>query len=180
MLQDGVNNITILSHGLPKTGQETSHATNDDGNCEIGWWIKRKVVDNRTRFIVKTLDGDEVVIDLATGLMWARDGDEAGCNSGGKLNWINCITYCNGLSFAGYSNWRLPNMQELFSITNQSTWNPAIWDSFTNVKWDTLTWTSTTRPFSTTYARAVHFSEGTPNTKLKTTAYYLRSVRGFT
>lgn len=178
-LKEELKLITPLSHGLPKTGQISNYRDGDDGQLEIGWWLRRKNADNKTRFLVKTIDGDEVVIDLATGLMWARDSDADGCNSGNKLNWTNSITYCNDLAFAGYTDWRLPNITELFSITNHETYNPAIWDSFTNVKYDDNYWSSTTRKFATTNARSISFSEGSYYTEAKTATNYLRAVRGF-
>jgi len=168
----------ILSRGLPKTGQETSYYATDDGQHEAGWWFGLLNANNRTRFVVKTLDGDDVVIDLATGLMWARDGDAAGCNNGNKVAWGTALGCCNILDFANFTDWRLPNILELCSIVNHEIYNPAIWDSFTNTKYDSEYWSSTTRPFSTTYARTISYSEGSYYSGEKTTKYYLRAVRG--
>lgn len=167
-----------FSRGLPKTGQATSYDTGDDGQYEAGWWLRRLNANNKTRFLVKTLSGDDVVIDLATGLMWARDGDANGCAMGAKKNWGLALDFALDLTFAGYSDWRLPNIMELFSIIKHEDYNPAIWAEFTNTKYTDNYWSSTTRKFSTSYARALSFSEGSYYTKAKTDSYYLRLVRG--
>lgn len=167
----------IITRGLPKTGQTTAYAVGDDGQYEAGWWRGRDWSNNRTRFLVKTLNGDEVVMDLATGLMWARDGNAAGCNNGSRNPWSISLAYCESLVFAGFSDWRLPNVLELQSIVNHNLVNPAIWDSFTNVHYNYYTWSSTTRKNLTTDAKAVSFSEGSLKYYAKTTSLYLRAVR---
>ncbi|MHC4423199.1 MAG: Lcl C-terminal domain-containing protein [Planctomycetota bacterium] len=168
----------ILSRGLPKTGQVTSYATGDDGTYEAGWWPKRLNANNRTRFIQKTINLDVIVIDLATGLMWPRDAGEAGGNYGNKETWTQALEYIGALTFAGFSDWRLPNILELQSICDWSLWNPAVQSVFQNVAYDTNYWSSTTRAFSTTNAKTLSFSEGTSYASAKSTSLYLLGVRG--
>ena len=167
----------IINRGLPKTEQSISYAGGDDGTHEAGWWVGRFRTNNRQRFILRTLAGDDIVFDRATGLMWARDGDAAGCFNGGQQFWANAITYCNGLNFAGFTDWRLPNIFELYSIGRMNAWNPAIQTAFTNTKWDYPYWSSTSRAFGTTAAWANHYSECRPQQNPKVTAFYLRAVR---
>ncbi|MEJ2744098.1 MAG: DUF1566 domain-containing protein [bacterium] len=62
-------------------------------------------------------NGDGTVSDNVTGLMWAKDGAGAGCYSGGAITgWSNAIDWADGLTFAGYSDWRLPNIIEMESL----------------------------------------------------------------
>jgi hypothetical protein len=69
-------------------------------------------------------NGDGSVTDRGTGLVWQRCGmgqnNDTGC-SGSALadTWTNALSYCNGLALGGRT-WRLPNVNELKSITNRN------------------------------------------------------------
>ncbi len=93
---------------LPKTQQVTPATAGTDGYYQAGWWKGRDVDTNKTRFIAQTIDGDDVIIDMATGLMWAADGNEAGCNNGATITWDNGLVYAELLDFAGFTDWRMP------------------------------------------------------------------------
>jgi arylsulfatase A-like enzyme len=56
---------------------------------------------------VNTNDG--TVTDLDTGLMWTQVPATA-------QSWSNALTYTEGLTTAGFSDWRLPNIKELQSL----------------------------------------------------------------
>lgn len=64
-------------------------------------------------------NGDGTVTDTRTGLMWQQD-------DGGQMNWLSAINYCENLDLAGYSDWRMPNRNELQSLVDYSEYNPAI------------------------------------------------------
>ncbi len=167
----------ILSRGLPKTGQRIEYsAGEDDGALERGWWVRKANITNRVRFLIKTLSGDDVVVDRATGLMWARDGNAAGCLFGAVSAWNGAQIYATGLNFAGFSDWSIPNIVELFSIVDFEIVQPVIWPPFTNTQPERY-WSSTTRLSSTTRAYYVKFTTGIVGDYLKTTPLYLRCVR---
>lgn len=167
----------ILSRGLPKTGQDILAAPGDDGICQAGWWVKRKIANNRTRFIAKTIDGDVVVFDRATGLCWAGDGNEAGCNNGATLAWGDAIIYANILDFAGFTDWRVPNKSELYSLVNHSIYSPSIAEPpFSNTA-SGYYWSSTTRADITTKVWRVDFACGFVSTPDKINSEHLRCVR---
>ena len=44
--------------------------------------------------------------------------------------WNDAVSYCNGLSYAGYSDWRLPTPQELLTIVDNSKQYPAIDETY--------------------------------------------------
>ena len=51
-------------------------------------------------------------MDPSTGLMWAaRD-------SGKRMGWHKATKYCRNLRLAGYSDWRLPSIDELHGLVN--------------------------------------------------------------
>ncbi|MBN2806426.1 MAG: DUF1566 domain-containing protein [Prolixibacteraceae bacterium] len=58
--------------------------------------------------------GDGTISDLATGLMWMK------ADNGKGVNWEDALDYAENLDFAGYSDWRLPNVKELQSIVDYS------------------------------------------------------------
>jgi hypothetical protein len=67
-----------------------------------------------------TDNGDGTVTDSRTGLMWQKQDD------GGFRNWDTALTYCEGLTLASHSDWRLPNIKALRSIVDNTKTNPAI------------------------------------------------------
>ena len=60
-------------------------------------------------FSSKTIDGDIVVIDAATALIWQKD-------SGFRSTWKEALKYCENLDYAGRRDWRLPNKNEVISL----------------------------------------------------------------
>ena len=66
-------------------------------------------------------NGDATVSDRATGLMWMQ-GDSghlsAGTYGDGALDWESSLAFCEGLSHAGYDDWRLPDAKELQSLVD--------------------------------------------------------------
>lgn len=69
-------------------------------------------------------NGDKTVTDKATGLMWSKDDSKKG------MNWEAALAYAENSDYAGYSDWRLPNVKELQSIVDYSGKFPAIDTSF--------------------------------------------------
>ena len=57
-------------------------------------------------------NSNATITDNATGLMWTKD------DSGTGMNWQQALEYAEGKEFAGYSDWRLPNIKELQSIVD--------------------------------------------------------------
>ena len=58
-------------------------------------------------------NGDTIVKDSATNLYWQKDSVK------GKT-WEEALAYCENLYYAGYSDWRLPNIRELASLLDYS------------------------------------------------------------
>jgi hypothetical protein len=65
-------------------------------------------------------NGDGTITDEATGLMWQKSG------SSRTRTWVRAQTYVRGLNkdvFAGYSDWRLPTIEELASLVEREKIN---------------------------------------------------------
>lgn len=137
---------------LSKTGQATIYATGDDGDLQKGaaWPSPRFTNPDGTMPVAGS-----VVVDRLTRLMWPQDGNAPGpvsCSPATTKTWqeaLNYITCLNANSFLGYSDWRLPNINELESLINAEQANPASWlneQGFRNVL-ATLYWSSTAFPY---------------------------------
>jgi len=88
-------------------------------------------------------DDKQVVIDKDRGLMWQDNLDKDSL----KLTYQEAVNYCKMLKLGGYTDWRVPKIEELSTIIDISRYNPAIVDSFVNVGNDDAKymWSSTLR-----------------------------------
>ncbi len=111
-------------------------------------------------------NANATVTDPVTGLTWMR------CAMGMTWTGSTCTgearTYtfdqANALTgtvtFAGQSDWRLPNIRELQTIVDRSVYNPAIdFAAFPNTP-NVYFWSSTPYAANPDYALPVHFSSG--------------------
>lgn len=162
---------------LPKTGQTTSYATGDDGDLEKG------VAWPSPRFTVGTGIEADCVTDNLTGLMWAKNANLPN----GTRTWQGALDYIASLNssggLCGYTDWRLPNINELESFVHAGESNTATWlnsQGFTNVQ-STYYWSSTTYAYNTLRAWGVDMGSRHVFSFYKsTTYYYVWPVRGTT
>jgi hypothetical protein len=78
---------------------------------DIDWHSTGKGVKHK--YEPKTINGDKVVIDHTTGLMWQQSGSEK------YIKYDNAKAYIKELNdkkFAGFSDWRLPTLEEATSL----------------------------------------------------------------
>jgi hypothetical protein len=68
--------------------------------------------EQRERARVARENANRVWTDPATGLMWT------GRDNGYALRWKPAVEYCRSLQLAGFSDWRLPSIDELKKIYN--------------------------------------------------------------
>jgi len=64
------------------------------------------------------LTGEKVIVDGATDLMWQQSGSQE------SMGYQRASSYIDGLNknrFAGFSNWRLPTLEEAYSLM-ESSW----------------------------------------------------------
>ena len=115
-------------------------------------------------------NGDGTVTDTETGLMWQQD-------EAGAMNWESALSYCENLQLAGHDDWRLPNINELQSLVDYSTYHPAIDNyAFPNAI-SSFYRSSTTGSDSTGDAWGVFFNDGGVGYYYKSDSWYVRAVR---
>jgi hypothetical protein len=117
-------------------------------------------------------NGNGTVTDNKTGLVW-QQGEP------GYMTWDSALSYCEGLSLGGHSDWRLPNIKELESLTDDTRDNPAIDIAFFPNAHASYYWSSTTLADYPDGAWPVHFSDGYVfYYSTKYSSNYVRCVRG--
>jgi len=123
---------------------------------------------------IKTMHGQEVVVDRVTGLTWQKDDD------GTRRTWTEAVDYCEALTLAGYSDWRLPTRKELQSIVNYGAFGPALdTTSFASShQTDECYWTATSPTCPEKTAWKVCFRNGRSEAGVHGDVAYVRAVRG--
>lgn len=129
---------------------------------------------------------DGTVTDQETGLMWrvCVEGLKGkNCDKGKALepSWGGALTYVsslNGEGFAGYKDWRLPNIRELASLLELQCAHPAINLEIFPSTPPAHVWSSSPYHFYTHYSWFVDFDSGQINTTERVKPKQLRLVRG--
>ena len=117
----------------------------------------------------------EIVSDTQTGLQWQDDSDTKDYTR----DWQSAIAYCEALdttATSGYDDWRLPNVNELYSIVDMSIYDPALSGIFENIA-SSRYWSSTTYEDDHEYAWYVYFLNGVMYDRNKDSNRYVRCVR---
>ena len=70
---------------------------------------------------LKTIRGDKVVVDNATGLMWHQSGSDDYMEWDEAKEWVEDLNSEEG--YAGYNDWRLPTVDEAVSLLEPSRTN---------------------------------------------------------
>lgn len=117
----------------------------------------------------KSINGDNVVIDHATGLLWHQSG------SRDYMSWNNAKVWIKNLSrtgYAGYHDWRLPTLEEAVSLLESGTRNDLYIDPvFNGEQWGI--WTGDKHGSDGVWS--VYFSLGNVRWNIKNR--YVRPVR---
>src|SRR5262245_32705793 len=185
-LTDGTQTIQVAIFGcaisgapVPRTGQTSAFAPGDDGDLEKGVrWPNRRFTDN----------GNGTVTDNLTGLIWPKDLDCVGANT--THNWANALAAANTLAHGNVEcgitdgsvagDWRLPNRNELLSLLDLGTSNPALPAShrFINFNDKSAYWSSTTNAIDADQAWFVEFGNANVGSALKSGLVFVTAVRG--
>jgi len=100
------------SYGTEYTYTTVDNSDFDNQNIEAT--SENSLIDN----------GDGTITDKSTGLMWM----EADASS--TMEWKEALAYSENLDYAGYTDWKLPDVKELQSIVDYSGMYPTLDESY--------------------------------------------------
>ena len=148
------NYIYALEYGMtiPPKAYESYQSVFDYGFlvCVSGEEYGKVNADNYASI---TRSGGEMVFDSSTNLYWQKD-------SGKAETWKEALNYCENLEYAGFSDWRLPNKNELVTLIDHSKPGSDVVSSFPGMKADVF-WSSTS---AGEYKWVVDMTDGTAYT----------------
>ncbi len=136
-----------------------------------------------------TDNADGTVTDLITGLMWkqcseGRSTTTTPCDTGTTTTYtwqaaLQQAESVNSGGFAGYTDWRVPNRNELLSLVEFQCYQPSINRTFfPNVLSPWRSWSSSPNANNANTAWVAIFAAGNIMSDWKSTAYPARLVRG--
>lgn len=111
-----------------------------------------------------------------------------------EMTYDEAVEYCENLNFAGFDDWRLPTINELLSITDDTRFKPAINKAFENVAYKIYNkgkiydkgeksygwyWSSTRSADDSSNAWIVHFKNGDDKPYLVSNSSFVRCVRDY-
>jgi hypothetical protein len=189
--------LPIFAHAatvqLPQTGQITCYnavggiiscnGTRQDGEMQKGVaWPSTRFTDN----------ADGTVTDTLTGLIWLSTAnciEDAGgiSKAAGSVAWSDALTWTNSLADGICSlsdastpgDWRLPNIDELWSLVDMLQSGPALPSGhpFTDAQASSY-WSSSTYAINTSFAWDLNLLNGSVGFGGKTVNFFVWPVRG--
>ena len=191
---------TALRAQLLKTGQTTTYGAGSDGDLRNG--VAASYTDN----------GDGTITDNRTGLMWEKKDQSGGIHDystlytwgltsspyamNGTMVTTFLATLNAGSGFAGDTDWRIPNVNELQGIATYEIGSPSVDPAFNTGCVASCTvincscthfsggffakvyWTSSTYASSPDHAWLIRFDSGQTSQTTKSAGEYVRAVRG--
>ncbi|MBW2276005.1 MAG: DUF1566 domain-containing protein, partial [Deltaproteobacteria bacterium] len=124
---------------------------------------------NTRTFSETTVTAETYVSDSLTGLDWQQAYTAS-------LDWYSAGNHCSTLSYAGFTDWRLPDFYELTGLIDWSTIEPAIDTAFAGTP-NEYFWSATSGNDGTEAVR-VRFDYGGAYLDPKTYSLNVRCVRG--
>ena len=110
-----------LTYPIVDTAQGTCYGKNELIDCpaegEAFYGQDAQSTGNTPSY---TDNGDGTVADNVTGLVWAQELSDA------SMPWSAASGYCEALTLGSLTDWRLPNVKELWSIRDFSTGWPWV------------------------------------------------------
>jgi len=127
-------------------------------------------------------NGNNTVTDNETGLIWKRCSEgQSGASCGGAataMTWSVALAAGANSKFAGFNDWRLPNVKELSSLVEIGCFGPAVNElHFPNTP-STSYWSSSSSSAFAQLASMINFNDGHVFVNAKGGNLHVRLVRG--
>jgi hypothetical protein len=111
--------------------------------------------------------GDQIIVQENAGVMWSADEQVA--------TYFEGMTYCSDLTWAGYNDWRLPDVKELSLLVDHTELFPAAQDDLMS---NSYYWSTTHQPYSSWFIYGFNFSFGNGTSEFfKDDTHYAKCVR---
>lgn len=128
-----------------------------------------------------TDNGNSTISDMITGLVWQKCSyGQSGldCSGGGAATrtWTQALLYCDGLDFAGITDWRLPSVNELKSLILIQTGPPFIDQVIFPETVPSEYWSSSTYTSDISTGWYILFGANSVLKNSKSNDYYVRCV----
>ena len=124
---------------------------------------------------MKRINGEKVVIDHATNLMWHQSGSNDNMKLKSAKKWIRNL---NSRGYAGYSDWRLPTVDEAASLLESSKKNGDLYIDAVFDKKQSVIRTGDSKGMAGVWCWFIRFNEGAVRWKtISSCNYYIRPVR---
>lgn len=165
-----VTGVSQLSDPAPvwQTGVKQAVHSGDDGYYQT--YDPTDIQSSTNRF---ANNGNGTVSDADTGLMWLQDTSAVP-----RMNWSNAVAFCENMTFAGHTDWRLPNVKEMECILDYQNIDFSTSTVF-NVALDYggTYWTSTTAAGNASLAVYVNLLYGSQSRQSKSQFIHVWPVR---
>ncbi len=100
------------AYPIVDTNQSNCHDESDQISCpDTGEGFYGQDAQYEANIASYKNNGDGTITDLNTGLMWQKDPGE-------KVSYDEAVANLEGFSLAGYTDWRIPTIKELYSLMN--------------------------------------------------------------
>ena len=164
------------SQGRPFYGQDANYTINSPSYSKLGYDAV-ELSDSATPD-----EGWIMTRDNVTGLIWELKTDDGSINDRDRTyDWdkavLDYINSLNDRNFGGFSDWRLPSVEELSSLVNAGPNRNAILTVYFENNMPDRYWTSTPYAYGSGRAWHVNFEFGTVTNGTESYRYYVRAVR---
>ena len=165
--------VKLNGQGEPLPDEADSWEMVKDSSTGLTWEVKQN--EDGIKDFAKPHDADNTYT-------WFDDSDPeanggyAGTRDPGE-DTQSFLKMLNDSRFGGYSDWRLPTIQELATLVDRGRTNPAIDTRYFPQTISSNYWSSTTHPNSGG-AWSIGFYYGYDNFNYKSNRLYVRAVRG--
>jgi hypothetical protein len=139
--------ISTTNSTLPDTGQTICYNNSGSITCPTaGEPFYGQDAQYQSNIPQYTDNGDGTITDNITGLMWQQDPDfngDGAINSKDKKGWEDAVVAATSFNLAGYTDWRLPTIKELYSLIDFSGITGTVNTSGTTIPVDAIPYLNT-------------------------------------